>query len=50
MRCEVLNCMSNEDGYCPLDSYIRIEEDGTCSEMHILIEEDENENEDHKNE
>lgn len=26
MRCMVLKCMSNEDGYCPLDSYIPIEE------------------------
>lgn len=38
MRCEVLRCMNNKDGYCPLDSYIQIEEDGTCSKMHIALE------------
>lgn len=47
MICEVFKCVSNENGYCPLNNYIKIEEDGTCSKMCVLTE-DENENEEHK--
>ena len=38
MTCEVLKCVNNDGGYCPMDNYMKIEEDGTCSKMCILTE------------
>ena len=35
MRCEVLNCTSNDGGYCLDSSYVTIEQDGTCSGINI---------------
>lgn len=35
MRCDVLRCVSNDDGYCLCDSYVEIDENGCCSEMNI---------------
>ena len=36
MRCAVLNCKENENGYCSCSSYVEIEEDGSCSEMFVI--------------
>lgn len=36
MWCEVRRCINNKEGYCSVDSYVEIEENGTCSEMCIL--------------
>lgn len=35
MRCEVLNCTSNDGGYCLESCYVTIEQDGTCSGINI---------------
>lgn len=35
MRCKVCNCVNNDNGYCCIDDYVTIEEDGTCSELII---------------
>lgn len=35
MRCEVLNCKENEDGYCTCASYVTITADGMCDQMYI---------------
>ncbi len=36
MRCRVLNCRSNKDGYCMDSSYIEIDEDGECDCMLVI--------------
>lgn len=41
MRCDVLNCRENNDGYCSCESYVSIGSDGTCSQMFITLEEKE---------
>ena len=38
MRCEVYKCRNNDYGYCMCDSYVTIESDGTCSEIHLDVE------------
>lgn len=41
MRCDVRNCLSNEDGYCMDSSYVSIDENGECSQMEITEAEEE---------
>lgn len=41
MRCDVKNCLSNEDGYCMDSSYVSIDENGECSQIEIIESEDE---------
>ena len=36
MRCEVLKCRENEDGYCMASNYVTITADGECDLMTIL--------------
>lgn len=36
MRCAVLKCKENQNGYCSCSSYVEIDESGSCSEMLIL--------------
>ena len=36
MRCAVLKCRENENGYCLSSSYVQIDETGSCSEMFII--------------
>ena len=35
LRCEVKDCINNVNGYCDTDSYVTIQEDGTCDSMLI---------------
>ena len=35
MRCEVKDCINNLNGYCDIDSYVTIQDDGTCDSMFI---------------
>lgn len=41
MRCYAYNCRNNDDGYCEIDSYITITEDGECDSMLECIKENE---------
>ena len=36
MRCEVLTCVHNENGYCLDSSYIEITKDGECDSICII--------------
>jgi hypothetical protein len=45
MRCAVLNCKENENGYCTCSSYVEIDETGSCTEMFILTKENTDDNE-----
>ena len=38
MRCEVLKCRENENGYCSCDSYVGIDKNGECNMMFIPSE------------
>jgi hypothetical protein len=44
MRCAVLNCRENENGYCLSSSYVQIDETGSCSEMFIIAKSEEEDN------
>lgn len=33
MRCDCEVCRNNEDGYCLCGSYIRLDENGVCTDM-----------------
>lgn len=35
MRCEVLKCRENENGYCMIDNYVTITADGECDSISI---------------
>lgn len=35
MRCEVLKCRENEDGYCMASSYVTITANGECDMMDV---------------
>lgn len=48
MRCRVLNCKENENGYCTCSSYVEIDEDGYCDSMFIPGEPEDDESEDDK--
>lgn len=41
MRCCVLKCHENEDGYCMCSSYVEINENGQCKSMRVRHEENE---------
>ena len=36
MRCLVLNCKENNDGYCKCPDYVGIDADGECDQMWIV--------------
>lgn len=36
MRCEVYDCISNDDGYCGVSDRVSIDKDGSCSELYII--------------
>lgn len=40
MRCEVLNCIENENGYCMCSSYVGIDNNGRCDTMRIVIKDE----------
>ena len=44
MRCAVLKCRENENGYCLSSSYVQIDETGCCSEICIMTKTDEEDN------
>ena len=43
MRCEVLKCRENENGYCMASSYVTITADGECDSIDVptIVEGDE---------
>lgn len=41
MVCAVNDCINNNDGYCEIDAYIRIDEYGMCDSLEVrMIDED----------
>lgn len=40
MRCQVLNCVENENGYCMASSYVGIDETGQCDSIRIVVKEE----------
>ena len=45
MRCAVLDCINNENGYCLDSSYVEIDENGCCDEMLVIAKHKNNEEE-----
>ena len=43
MRCQVENCVENEEGYCMSGSYVTIDANGMCDLMRVLPPEGEEE-------
>jgi hypothetical protein len=43
MRCAVLGCIKNENGYCLDSSYVQITKDGECDSILVIEEEPINE-------
>lgn len=39
MRCAVLGCIKNENGYCLDSSYVQITKDGECDSILVIEEE-----------
>ena len=46
MRCGVLNCIENENGYCTASSYVGIDNNGCCDSIRIVTKDTEEEKED----
>lgn len=40
MRCRVLDCIENVNGYCLASSYIEIDENGECDSICVPTEEE----------
>ena len=40
MRCGVLNCIENENGYCMASSYVGIDNNGCCDSIRIVTKEE----------
>lgn len=44
MRCDCEKCESNDTGYCLIGSYVKIDENGVCTDMVPRIQKEEPDN------